>query len=220
MFRLISVYERQYKVEVFNCIVIDMKGQWSAAISSFLLVATFWLPVPEAQPNSNWSPASSKSLTAMVSGIIGRKETSQEEKLRALDNLRIGYTNRHQKYYDELFGALEGKKSTAVQSIQKSPLHSWYDNNQVTLMPKRNGVAGVSSIINDARKIIMCTVPKIDSSTWRKVMLYLEHPEFYLNNKYITKDLGNKKFPDQHNVYIYALNAIDNSLGSAVVYLD
>lgn len=49
--------------------------------------------------------------------------------------------------------------------------------NEVQIFPKRSGIRALSAIINDEHKIIMCTVPKVGSSTWRKFMLHLQFPD-------------------------------------------
>ena len=48
-----------------------------------------------------------------------------------------------------------------LYDFESSGYKDWYIDNRVSLHPKRNGVAAVSSIINDPLHVIMCTIPKV-----------------------------------------------------------
>jgi hypothetical protein len=100
-------------------------------------------------------------------------------------------------------------------NFDASEYKNWYELNRVTLNPKRNGIAAVSSIINDRNRVIMCTIPKvmtqilllqvkplcafvqIDSSTWRRIMLYLEHPELARSS---SRSAAKGSARDPHNI--------------------
>lgn len=77
----------------------------------------------------------------------------------------------------------------------------YYKTNKIQLNPHRSGIKGSSAIINDKYKIIMCTIPKVGSSTWRKFMLYLDFPELATDEgkKEYTKKYG-VILPDAHNI--------------------
>ena len=83
----------------------------------------------------------------------------------------------------------------------REALADYYRTHQILLNPKRSGIRGTSAIINDNSHLIMCTVPKVGSSTWRKFMLYLDFPE-------LSSERGRQEYarkygvvaPDQHNI--------------------
>ena len=76
----------------------------------------------------------------------------------------------------------------------------------IVLRPKRSGVRGVSAIYNDKYRIIMCTVPKVGSSSWREFMLYLQYPEIATRSGYSryvsehTAALKSSKYIDPHAI--------------------
>jgi hypothetical protein len=131
-------------------------------------------------------------------------QLSIQDKLQALESVRLDHASRYQQYYYTRFEELRQLESNSIRSLDSSSIHAWYRNNRVTLSPKRNGIAAVSAIIDDRKHIIMCTVPKIDSTTWRKVMLYLQHPELYKKTAAVgtgaSTDAVDRKPPDQHNI--------------------
>ena len=99
---------------------------------------------------------------------------SSADKFKAIESIRSDSMDLAIKSsYNELFSKAESSTASV-----------WYDSHVVNLNPKRNGIAAVSSIINDKYKIIMCTIPKIDSSTWRRLMLYLERPDVVRNRTF------------------------------------
>lgn len=132
------------------------------------------------------------SIAAVRSSARSPRATLHE-RLQAIDAVRERFTGRMDAYYADIFQLLGGGLGDRSQSF----VSEWHRVHRVSLAPKRNGVAAVSAIINDRLRLIMCTVPKIDSTTWRKTMLYLEHPELYANPKG-----GNRTIPppDQHNI--------------------
>lgn len=146
--------------------------------------------LPDSVPNSV------ADFIADLQAVVVQTSLSVHAKIEAIETIRLRHASRYQQYYNNAFEelAIIGRKqvSSAHTSDGLSMRRWFHDNGHTVLSPKRSGVAAVSAIINDQQKIIMCTVPKIDSTTWRKVMLYLEHPEFYQQ--------GARKAPDQHNI--------------------
>lgn len=93
------------------------------------------------------------------------------------------------------------KRVSQYDTIFTGEYETWYTANKVTLHPKRSGVRGASAIIDDTHRLLMCTIPKIGSSTWRKFMLYLSFPsiEEAHGKKYYFEVYGVKR-PDFHNI--------------------
>ena len=120
------------------------------------------------------------SLTSIFR-IMNSPQIPYKDKIDSVELIRIERSRQWKDYYKSKFNNFITHQHTS---------------NTITLYPKRNGIAAVSSIINDNKKIIMCTIPKIDSTTWRKVMLYLEHPEYYNSRD---KSIRYSP-PDQHNI--------------------
>jgi hypothetical protein len=110
---------------------------------------------------------------------------------------------------ESLVDAVAALRDSKVQQLAHRTEHrlvsqeykEWYTYNKVTLYPKRNFIRRLSTIINDEHHILMCTLPKIGSSSWRKFMLYLQFPD-------LTGIDGLKKYeaeygvpkPNQHNM--------------------
>ena len=93
------------------------------------------------------------------------------------------------------------KRVSQYDTIFTGEHEAWYNDNKVVLNPKRSGVRGASAIIDDTHRLIMCTIPKIGSSTWRKFMLYLAFPSIdeVHGKKYYFETYGVKR-PDFHNI--------------------
>lgn len=93
------------------------------------------------------------------------------------------------------------KRAPQYDTIFTGEHEAWYSDHKVTLNPKRSGVRGASAIIDDAHRLIMCTIPKIGSSTWRKFMLYLTFPNLdeAHGKQYYFEKFGVKR-PDFHNI--------------------
>ena len=86
-------------------------------------------------------------------------------------------------------------------SIVTGQHEQWYSDHRVSLVPKRSGVRGASAIIDDIHRVMMCTIPKVGSSTWRKFMLYLSFPDIdeAHGKKHYFEKYGVKR-PDFHNI--------------------
>ena len=70
----------------------------------------------------------------------------------------IIYTNK----YENQFRYFEERKKLLLTNIQLS-----FRNTSINLIPKRCGIKSLSAIYNDKYKLIMCTIPKCGSSSWR-----------------------------------------------------
>ena len=92
-------------------------------------------------------------------------------------------------------------KTDQYDTIRTGQHETWYGENQVTLVPKRSGVRGASAIIDDVHRLLMCTIPKVGSSTWRKFMMYLSFPNIdeAHGKKHYFETYGVKR-PDFHNI--------------------
>jgi hypothetical protein len=104
-----------------------------------------------------------------------------------LKNLRLKDWESQKTIYESLF-------------LQKT-YTQYYQTHKIELNPKRCGIRGTSAIINDKKKLIMCTIPKVGSSTWRNFMLYLDFPELSSENgrmEYARK--YGVEAPDAHNI--------------------
>lgn len=93
------------------------------------------------------------------------------------------------------------KRASQYDTMFTGQHETWYNDNKVVLNPKRSGVRGASAIIDDVHRLLMCTIPKIGSSTWRKFMLYLSFPNLDETHgkKYYFETYGVKR-PDFHNI--------------------
>lgn len=93
------------------------------------------------------------------------------------------------------------KRSFQYDTIFTGQHEMWYTSNKVVLHPKRSGVRGASAIIDETHRLLMCTIPKIGSSTWRKFMLYLTFPNLdeAHGKRYYFETFGVKR-PDFHNI--------------------
>jgi hypothetical protein len=126
----------------------------------------------------------SSSLSSSASSM-----SSSPNQLKKLTEKRFQYYQTQQSYYDQQFLGYQ------------QYYHSSHQSPVVKLSPHRTGIRGLSSIINDQYSLIMCTVPKVGSSTWRKFMLYLDFP-------YLATTDGLEKYsqrygvsaPDAHNI--------------------
>jgi hypothetical protein len=121
-----------------------------------------------------------------VNEII-QQSSSIDIAINKLTQLRSDITTKDINLYKNLFDI-----NTKAISHTKKP---------IVLSQKRNFIRRVSAVINDQHNMIMCTIPKIGSSSWRKFMLYLEFPYLSLPNG---QELYEKKFgvsmPNQHNM--------------------
>ena len=139
-----------------------------------------------AGDENEWSVPLQEAVSAARS-ILRQSSLSTHARIEALEQVRADHAQRLEFAYRYSLREMDPR------SRRQGSMAAWYSDHRVVLNPKRNGVAAVSSIVNDRRRVIVCTVPKIDSSTWRKVMLYLEHPEFY-------NPSTSSRPPDQHNI--------------------
>ncbi len=178
------------KLTEFDCEldsrVLCWRGMGMLAPAAVWLLAAACCSVAGSAPLVDAAVAKDRSVLfeamAKVKNAASSSALSTEEKLRVFEQARMDHANR----------------ATAVAStsmINSSLLRAWYTSNKVVLRKRRSGTAAVSAIVNDEHKLIMCTIPKIDSTSWRKVMLYLEHPELYS-----PETLKNAGKPDQHNL--------------------
>jgi len=84
---------------------------------------------------------------------------------------------------------------------------NFYRVNNITINPHRSEVRSISAIVNDRHKLLMCTIPKVASSSWTKFMLHLQFPalnttsgmlEYY--NIYNKTRKPGKPFPNPHAI--------------------
>ena len=94
-----------------------------------------------------------------ITGALDKSATL--ESLKSVEELRAKYRHRYDRNY-------ESEMFSLVRSAQSSTSPGTY--------PRRSGEKGVSAMINDEHLIIMCSVPKVGSSTWRRFMLFLQFP--------------------------------------------
>lgn len=143
-----------------------------------------------ATDENDWSSPLQEAISA-VRSILRQSSLPTRARIEALEQVRSEHAQRLEPAYVEAFRTMGSRGEDHELPASTA---TWYKGDRVVLHPKRNGVAAVSAIVNDRRRLVMCTVPKIDSSTWRKVMLYLEHPELYNTSTTVNRP------PDQHNI--------------------
>ena len=126
----------------------------------------------------------------------------------------------------EILRVLHRENSKPIYIQKLIDYIQYYTNHNVTISPKRSGIKAISAIINEQHSIIMCTVPKCGSSSWRKFMLYLQFPylstkrgkEYY---KSIHKDVfkSYRTDPDPHAIAKNGVNLIAHlNASDAVTY--
>lgn len=159
-----------------------------AVALSLSVLLCVWRCSPAGPEESALSMSLSEAISA-VRRTARLEGMSAASRLEAVSSVRAAHAAGLEQFYQVGFDML-------VLSFNSRS--EWYVRHPITLHPKRNGVAAVSAIINDPLRIIMCTVPKIDSTTWRKVMLYLERPSLYRGTRH--QGSREEKPPDQHNI--------------------
>jgi hypothetical protein len=85
----------------------------------------------------------------------------------------------HYKHmYENQFNHFEERKKNLLTN-DKIP----FKNNSINIIPKRCGIKSLSAIYNDKYKLIMCTIPKCGSSSWRFIILlntYIYYNSYFL----------------------------------------
>lgn len=106
-----------------------------------------------------------KAYQAMKLNVPGTVDVDNKTESRTiifqeLDKLRTDLREQSKKHY--------------IQQLNNYT--EFYISHDIEISPKRSGIKATSAIINDQHNIIMCTIPKCGSSSWRKFMLYLQFP--------------------------------------------
>lgn len=123
------------------------------------------------------------------------------DNIKQLFEQRLNEYKKQNYIYSQVLAPPTSSTSSTTSTSNISPHLLYYQNHKINLIPHRTGIRGISAIINDNYSLIMCTIPKIGSSTWRKFMLYLTFPDLITNDGQINYY---KKFgvlsPDAHNI--------------------